>query len=134
MAPSTPSSERPPDPDDIDNGPLSLTGRRHGRSSSPSRTTAAALTVAIALGGLGIGAGTAAAAPVPAAPQIVHTNWFSDWQTCIWGVGIPTALAWKNPAKAKGMAYNVLRSRDRGGLVRAYGNDVVSACERFIRS
>lgn len=104
--------------------------------STRSRTAAATLTVAIALGGLGIGAGTASAAPAPApaAPQIVHTNWFSDWNTCIWGIGTPTALAWRYPGTAKNVAWNMLRSRDRASLVRAYGNHVISACERFIRS
>ncbi|WP_433802970.1 hypothetical protein [Actinomycetospora sp. CA-084318] len=103
-------------------------------SSTRSRTAAATLTVAIALGGLGIGAGTATAAPAPAAPQIVHTNWFSDWNTCIWGIGTPTALAWRYAGTARNVALGVLRSRDRNGLVRTYGNHVISACERFIRS
>lgn len=70
-----------------------------------------------------------AAAPLAVAGVLVPTNWFSDWQTCIWGIGVPAALAWRYPAWTKAMA-----SRAASGARGAYATYVVAACERFIRS
>jgi hypothetical protein len=67
--------------------------------------------------------------------QIQQVNWFSDWNTCIWGIGVPSALAMRNPAKAKQIARNLFWGRGGyNGFAAVYGSKVANACIRFIRS
>lgn len=74
----------------------------------------------------------AAAASPSAAAGGVHQGWFADYNTCIWGIGVPAGVAWiivTTPQTWAGV--NKLRSIPG---VAWYVPRVMAACGRFIRS
>lgn len=70
--------------------------------------------------------------------QVQEVAWFWDWQTCIWGIGLPTALAIKLSVLApywyviQRFFVNQNAAGNRG--INAYIGKVYSACGRFLRS
>ena len=80
-------------------------------------------------------------APVsaPAAVQAVeglqvgfHQNWFSDYNACIWGVGVPAGVAWVIVTTPQTW-YSISKLKSIPG-VGWYVPRVMAACGRFIRS
>lgn len=102
---------------------------------------AAILPACLALNG---GSSSTAAAPPDAAPTVVDTgppvgpvDWFSDWQTCIWGIGVPSVVAARSPTVARTEIRRLtvpwrLENRLRTQALSAYGARVVAACESFV--
>lgn len=79
-----------------------------------------------------------ARAAAPAAVQVavpvgggMHQNWFTDYNACIWGIGVPAGVAiyfervptWRQVAVLSRIPW-----------LHGYASRVAAACGRFIRS
>lgn len=75
---------------------------------------------------------------VVASGQIKRVNWFTDWQTCIWGIGLPLGVALKLAVLAPYWAViqrffaNQQAWGNRG--INTYMTKVYAACGRFLHS
>jgi hypothetical protein len=113
----------------------SLLSRFGGTAIRVVATTVLAALLAVSAGAASASAAEPGTIPSSVAVQtgmVRPANWFSDWQTCIWGIGVPTALALRNPVQARQMALSLVRNRP--WAVARFGERTVSACIRFINS